>query len=66
MKKLQVILKAFMLRRTKKTQTNGKPILNLPEKLVEVRHVEFSKDEKELYEAMEGKAQVQVNKYLKV
>lgn len=66
MSKLHVLLKALMLRRTKKSEIDGKPILTLPEKNIEVRHCVFSQDEKEFYQALEGSIQAQFNKYLKV
>src|SRR2546421_467368 len=39
MKKLQALIKAIMLRRTKKSQIDGKPILTLPEKTIEMQYL---------------------------
>jgi SNF2 family DNA or RNA helicase len=57
MKRLQVILKAIMLRRTKNSRVNGKPLLSLPERIVKHIEVSFSKRERELYNKLEAKMQ---------
>ncbi|KAK5095587.1 hypothetical protein LTS08_007979 [Lithohypha guttulata] len=65
MEKLQALLKAILLRRTKKSEVDGKPILQLPEKhTVETRAV-FSKDQCEFYKALETQSKVQFNKFVK-
>ncbi|KAF2030487.1 hypothetical protein EK21DRAFT_88811 [Setomelanomma holmii] len=64
-KRVQVLLKAVMLRRQKTSVVDGKPILNLPAKHTALDNVEFSDDELELYKALETKSQIQFNKYLK-
>ena len=66
MQQLHVLLKAFMLRRTKKSEIDGKPILILPEKTIEVRHCVFSEVEKAFYDALEGRIQSQFNTMQKV
>ncbi|KAH9214043.1 SNF2 family N-terminal domain-containing protein [Leptodontidium sp. 2 PMI_412] len=65
MKKLQVLLKAILLRRTKKSLIDGKPIITLPPKTEEVQHVVFDDDETAFYAALETKTQLQFNKYMK-
>lgn len=65
MRKFQALLKAILLRRNKQTKANGRPILTLPERVIEQTHAVFSKDEREYYDALEGKHQIQFNKYLK-
>ena len=65
MRKLQAVLKAILLRRTKTSLIDGKPIINLPPKREEIQHVVFSKDEQEFYDALESKTQIQFNKYLR-
>ncbi len=65
MRKLQALLKAILLRRTKKSQIDGQPILNLPERTTEAQHAVFSEDEEAFYRALETKTQLQFNKYLK-
>ena len=50
MRKLQTLLKAILLRRTKKSQIDGKPILNLPERTTVAEEAIFSDDEKDFYQ----------------
>jgi len=65
MEKLQALLKAILLRRTKKSQIDGKPILQLPEKhTVETRAI-FDKDQLDFYQALETQSQIQFNKFVK-
>ncbi|KAL9104529.1 MAG: hypothetical protein Q9163_000560 [Psora crenata] len=65
MEKLQVLLKAILLRRTKKSMIDGKPILELPPRTTEAQHAKFSEDETEFYQALQTQTQLQFNKYLK-
>ena len=65
MRKLQALLKAILLRRTKKSQIDGKSILDLPERTTEQSHASFSDDELAFYQALETHTQLTFNKYLK-
>jgi SNF2 family DNA or RNA helicase len=65
MRQLQALLKAILLRRTKKSQIDGKPILNLPERTTEPRHAVFSDDEDAIYQSLQTRTQLQFNKFLK-
>ena len=65
MQMLQALLKAILLRRTKKSTIDGKPILSLPERTTHEQHSQFSDDERDLYKALESQTQLQFNKYLK-
>lgn len=65
MRKLQALLKAILLRRTKKSQIDGKSILDLPERTTEQSHAVFSDDELAFYQALETHTQLTFNKYLK-
>jgi SNF2 family DNA or RNA helicase len=65
MRKLQAVLKAILLRRTKTSLIDGKPIINLPPKIEEIQHVVFSEEEQDFYQALESKTQIQFNKYLR-
>ncbi|ERF69085.1 hypothetical protein EPUS_01041 [Endocarpon pusillum Z07020] len=65
MQQLQALCKAIMLRRTKNSKIDGQPILQLPEKTIEQQQAVFSKDEQEFYQALESKAKITFNKYLK-
>lgn len=65
MQQLQALCKAIMLRRTKSSKIDGQAILQLPEKTIEEEQAVFSKDEKEFYQALESRARITFNKYLK-
>ncbi|OJJ73280.1 hypothetical protein ASPBRDRAFT_173837 [Aspergillus brasiliensis CBS 101740] len=64
MLQLQVLLKAILLRRTKSSEIDGKPILQLPPKVSERVHAVFSEKEQEFYNALEARSQNEVNRYL--
>lgn len=55
MKKIQVLLKAILLRRTKDSEIDGKPILSLPPKIINLDHVVMNNDELTFYQDLEGK-----------
>ncbi|KAH7101206.1 SNF2 family N-terminal domain-containing protein [Auriculariales sp. MPI-PUGE-AT-0066] len=55
MKRIQTILKAIMLRRTKASTLNGKPILELPARNVKVVECEFDASERQFYRSLEEK-----------
>ncbi|MCJ1280957.1 hypothetical protein MMC26_000275 [Xylographa opegraphella] len=65
MRKLQALLKAVLLRRTKKSLIDGKPILSLPERTTEVQHAVFSPDEQSFYESLQRQSQIRFNRYLR-
>ena len=65
MQQLQALLKAILLRRTKKSKIDGKPILSLPERTTEAQHAVFDEDEQAFYKALESQTQLQFNKYLR-
>jgi SNF2 family DNA or RNA helicase len=65
MKRLQAVLKAVLLRRTKKSKIDGQPILTLPEKTEEIVHAVFNEDEQAYYTALESRTRLTFNKYLK-
>ncbi|KAF2017580.1 hypothetical protein BU24DRAFT_344977 [Aaosphaeria arxii CBS 175.79] len=63
-KRVQVLLKSFMLRRAKDTKIDGEEICKIPPKHVHKDDVEFDEDERELYSAIETNSQLKFNKYL--
>ncbi|KAF7192728.1 putative ATP-dependent helicase C23E6.02 [Pseudocercospora fuligena] len=65
MRKLQILCKSIMLRRTKKSYFEGKPILILPERTTDEVNPVFSEDETAFYHALETQSQVTFNKYLR-
>nr|KIR45923.1 hypothetical protein I312_04893 [Cryptococcus bacillisporus CA1280] len=65
MKRLHVVLKAIMLRRTKDAEIDGKKILNLPGRTVQVLPCAFDADERAFYDALEQKTTLTFNKFVK-
>ncbi|KAH9837668.1 SNF2 family N-terminal domain-containing protein [Rhodofomes roseus] len=61
----QEILKPLLLRRTKDAEIEGEPLLQLPEKHIELEYLEFSDEERQLYDSFEGRAQTQINRFLR-
>ncbi|KAG8215967.1 putative ATP-dependent helicase, partial [Butyriboletus roseoflavus] len=62
LKRLHVVLKAIMLRRTKNQILNGKPLLQLPERILELVECSFNASEKEFYRLLENRMTSEVNK----
>ncbi|ESQ30441.1 hypothetical protein EUTSA_v10011211mg [Eutrema salsugineum] len=62
-KKLQAILRAIMLRRTKGTLLDGQPIINLPPKTINLSKVDFSVEERSFYTKLESDSQSQFKAY---
>lgn len=65
MQRLQGLLKAILLRRTKTSKLDGEPIIRLPERKTEIVNAKFGRDQLEFYKALETQTQLQFNKYLK-
>ncbi|KAI3472979.1 hypothetical protein Pfo_030030 [Paulownia fortunei] len=62
-KKLQVVLRNIMLRRTKGTLIDGEPIITLPPKKVHLTRVEFSLEERTFYNKLEADSRKQFKAY---
>ncbi|KAL6614383.1 hypothetical protein ACP70R_036653 [Stipagrostis hirtigluma subsp. patula] len=62
-KKLQVVLKTVMLRRTKATMLDGKPIISLPPKTVSLKTVDFTNEERAFYNTLEAESREQFKEY---
>lgn len=60
----QVLMKAISLRRSKKAIIDGRPILNLPERNINMTHIDFSPDERIHYDFVNQRAQARFTKYL--
>jgi SNF2 family DNA or RNA helicase len=65
MRKLQALIRGIMLRRTKTSKLDGKPIIVLQPRTTEVVTKEFDKDQEDFYSAIETKSANIFNKYLK-
>ncbi|CAG8470526.1 17808_t:CDS:10, partial [Cetraspora pellucida] len=63
--KAQTILRGILLRRTKDSKLDGRPLLELPTKTVSFVKQEFSRDEREFYDALEKRSRIEFNRYLK-
>ncbi|CAA7036442.1 unnamed protein product [Microthlaspi erraticum] len=62
-KKLQAVLRAIMLRRTKGTLLDGKPIINLPPKKLNLSQVDFSVEERSFYMKLQADSRSQFKAY---
>ncbi|KAL2323933.1 hypothetical protein Fmac_022991 [Flemingia macrophylla] len=62
-KKLQAVLRAIMLRRTKGTLLDGKPIITLPPKTTRLSKVDFSIEERAFYTKLESDSRHQFKAY---
>ncbi|KFM26793.1 Zinc finger CCCH domain-containing protein 21 [Auxenochlorella protothecoides] len=56
---LHAILQPVLLRRTKRTIIDGRPLLSLPEKRIELTTLTFSKQEEEFYQQLEAEAKTE-------
>ncbi|GAB2284978.1 hypothetical protein Dimus_019433 [Dionaea muscipula] len=61
--KLQAILRAVMLRRTKDTLLNGVPIISLPPKNVELQRINFTPEERSFYAKLETESRKRFKEY---
>ncbi|KZT05039.1 uncharacterized protein LAESUDRAFT_656488 [Laetiporus sulphureus 93-53] len=61
----QEVLKPLMLRRTKNAEIEGEPILQLPEKHVDLVELDFSDEERKLYDNFERRAQIQISRFIR-
>ncbi|GAA5965007.1 hypothetical protein JCM8115_005679 [Rhodotorula mucilaginosa] len=64
-RKAQAILRSCMLRRKKDSKLDGKELITLPPKTITMHELEFSPEEREIYEMIETRAQQKFNKFLK-
>lgn len=64
LKKLRVLLSAIMLRRTKNSKIEGKPILELPEKFISSISEKLTGDEEEFYNALETRSKAKAKMML--
>ena len=62
-RRLQAILLKISIRRTKQHKVNGKPVVELPKKSVFIQYIEFSEEEKKLYETFKNEGQAILARY---
>ncbi|KAJ3936205.1 MAG: SNF2 superfamily protein [Lentinula lateritia] len=63
--RLQAILNIFVLRRKKNSQLDGKVLIDLPTKEITLQRLEFTEEEREIYDAVEKRMQTQFNRFLR-
>ncbi|KAJ6631188.1 SNF2 family N-terminal domain-containing protein [Mycena sp. CBHHK59/15] len=63
--RLQAILGMFLIRRMKTTMLDGKRLIELPEKTVELVTLQFSQEERDIYNMVEAAQQAKFNRYLR-
>ncbi|KAG9217670.1 hypothetical protein CCMSSC00406_0003641 [Pleurotus cornucopiae] len=61
----QAILEPLVLRRTKNSTLEGEPILQLPPKDIELCMLEFSEEERDLYDSFEKRSKIRLSKFIK-
>ncbi|GAB2251206.1 hypothetical protein Droror1_Dr00017456 [Drosera rotundifolia] len=61
--KLQAVLRAVMMRRTKETLLDGEPIIKLPRKTVELQKVDFTAEERSFYLKLETESRLRFKEY---
>jgi SNF2 family DNA or RNA helicase len=54
-----------MLRRHKNSELNGRRLLDLPPKTTEVVELDFTPEERSIYDSVEQRMRVKFNNYLK-
>ncbi|KAJ7275100.1 SNF2 superfamily protein [Mycena rebaudengoi] len=63
--RLQAILNLFLIRRMKTSMLDGKRLIELPEKKVELVSLPFSQEERDIYNMVEAQQQAKFNRYLR-
>jgi SNF2 family DNA or RNA helicase len=63
--RLQTIMHTFLLRRKKDSMLDGKKLIDLPEKEVKLIKLEFSEEERDIYQMVEARSQAKFNRYLR-
>ncbi|KAE9403438.1 hypothetical protein BT96DRAFT_1016994 [Gymnopus androsaceus JB14] len=61
----RAILAPLLLRRTKNSTLDGEPILKLKPKTIELVKLEFSPDERDVYDSFEKKSKIRLNKFIR-
>lgn len=57
-RRTQAILKSCTIRRNKNTELNGVRLLTLPERSIEIEELQFSAEERDMYDRIEKRMQV--------
>ncbi|KAH6585349.1 hypothetical protein BASA61_006915 [Batrachochytrium salamandrivorans] len=65
LRRVQALLKAICLRRSKTSELDNKPIITLPERRIIIDSADFSLQEREFYNSLEQKNRLRFNAYLR-
>ncbi|KAJ3514867.1 hypothetical protein NLJ89_g2121 [Agrocybe chaxingu] len=63
--RLQTVMNTFLLRRKKDSKLDGKPLIELPKKEIRLAKLEFSQEERAIYNMVETRSQNTFNRYLR-
>uniref|UniRef100_A0A8H8CFK2 Uncharacterized protein n=1 Tax=Psilocybe cubensis TaxID=181762 RepID=A0A8H8CFK2_PSICU len=63
--RLQKVMALFLLRRKKDSKLDGRNLIELPEKKIDLVRLEFSEEEREIYNMVEARSQARFNRYLR-
>ncbi|PPQ80470.1 hypothetical protein CVT24_002545 [Panaeolus cyanescens] len=63
--RLQAIIKTYQIRRTKNSELDGKRLIELPPKEIDVTKLEFTEDERSIYTMVEARSQATFNRFLR-
>ncbi|KAI0070755.1 hypothetical protein K474DRAFT_702536 [Panus rudis PR-1116 ss-1] len=63
--RLQAIFATMLLRRKKDSMLDGKRLIELPPKEVNLRKLQFSEEERDIYNALERQSQAKFNRFLR-
>lgn len=63
---VRMLMSAIALRRMKTTLVDGKPMVDLPSKTIQIEHVKLSDDERKTYEAMQNEGRLIVTRLVKL
>lgn len=64
--RIRCLMQHLAMRREKTQMVDGKPLVALPDKTINLESLEFSEDERTLYDAMHKEGKLIVNKYFYV
>ncbi|KAJ3281004.1 hypothetical protein HK104_000270 [Borealophlyctis nickersoniae] len=64
-KRVNALMKAICLRRAKTSELDGKPIIEIPARNVNIDHNDFTQPERDFYSHLEARTQLRFNAYLK-
>ncbi|KFQ00113.1 Helicase-like transcription factor, partial [Leptosomus discolor] len=61
--RLQSLIRSITLRRTKRSNVKGKPILELPERKVLIQHVTLTEEERQIYQSVKKEGRAAISRF---